>query len=426
MGKETISAQKIIQFIREVNVTRIHLETGILKENEPLLQEIYKLAEEVEAYDAYRNGEDRVFWITAPKGSYQEFVENFQNSFVRYDKTDPEHISTYLDEEKMKAEWPKLFPSDTVWFRLYLARHNDARGLSLNRYQIVNTTEQTYKKRDYSDIFKWILEEEKKVIQMIKEGSYQEYLEKNLPYQHRSGVINQAEYWKFCPEEKESLYKRINFDEFDEFKKWDPAKEDYGLTEITTGDYFKACDVLYDLLGIKEKYPLKIENPTPRDCYKAYSDGRDGGWNRLRLRDIDETSVEIFEKWMEENIHEEHAWEFCFVPSMYLRPVKDNGKYYYSLTFYNMDWTEYGELIHLELELKKRGFPVLKSEWVEDKITGNQLIGIVPMGDEWDFRYARRHNIQTEDFVILPNDASEEFIKKVEWFPIVTVQRGRF
>ncbi len=408
-----LNAFGVYDYIDKINSSGFGADFGMSEENAPLLQRIYDLAKEVVPYDQYRNGTDRAFWLSAPKGTYEEYSVVFKSRFTKsYDLT-----HWYLDKEAMERQWPVMFPRETCWFRLYLAEHEGNRGLSINKHRLIDTTKTIHEKMDMAPLLEWILSEEENAVRMIEDGTYLDYLNENLPYQHRSGVVVQEVFWKYVPQTQEWILENLDMAEFEEFKSWDASK-DIGLKAMTTGDYFRCCDILYELLGLKDKFPLKDKNPSPKYCYKAYSDGRDSGSNCIRFRDLDQESPEEFERWVDAGMYEDHVWEFCQVPLMFLIPKKIKGSWFYYLNIYRLSQGEYGQLIHLELELRKRGFPVLKSLELEKKVLGKQLIKIIPHGDEWDWRYAEKNGIKTEDSDFLPSDAPEELIRKIEWFPL--------
>ena len=78
-----MNAQEIFRYIDKIH-TRIGFaeRIGMLEENWKLFDELYELAATVEPYDKYRDGEDRMFWIRAPRGTYEEFAETFQSHFT--------------------------------------------------------------------------------------------------------------------------------------------------------------------------------------------------------------------------------------------------------------------------------------------------------------------------------------------------------
>ncbi|MBO5342203.1 MAG: hypothetical protein J6A73_05940 [Lachnospiraceae bacterium] len=415
-----MNAQEIFRYIDKIH-TRIGFaeRIGMLEENWKLFDELYELAATVEPYDKYRDGEDRMFWIHAPRGTYEEFAETFQLHFT--ETTIEDYFAGkkgVLNVERMKSQWPVMFPDETCWFKLYLAKHCDVRGLHMEGDWLVDTRDRYKERMDMEPLLQWMIDEVKECIEMIKEGTYGKFLEENLPYKHRSGIVDSQIFWKYVPEDRDHTLRGVDPKEWDEFLAWlDEDELSRGWTEMCAGDYFKACDLLYDELGLKEKFPIIIsDNPTPRDFYIVYSDGRDMGPDGKHLREIDEDSAEVFARWVEKGALEEHAWEICLTPLLILRPEKMKDKYFLSL--YEHHLSEYGSIIHLQLALLRAGFPIRKTQWIADRLMQNQKFGIQPLGDEFAWRYTYENKIELEDYRNLPELPSDELIQAIEWIPL--------
>ena len=117
------------------------------------------------------------------------------------------------------------------------------------------------KKMPYDDeigeLLHFIYEQEKIAYEMIKENTYTEYCEKNVPYGMRTGYSTRGTYWKYFPEKKRYLFGDIDPDEYRELEAW---TEEIAADNMTSGEYFQYASVLYDILGIKEKYPINKGN----------------------------------------------------------------------------------------------------------------------------------------------------------------------
>ncbi|MGN0438430.1 MAG: hypothetical protein ACI4F4_07890 [Lachnospiraceae bacterium] len=406
-----MNAQQIYKIINEINPGVFEIQKGMLDKNKKLLDEIYKLASLIEPWDKYRNGIDRKLWLWTDKGSFEEYAEAFKDHFTYRDEP---------DYQKMKARWTVDFPDDTVWFNLYLAEHEGNRGLFLDGCCIVDTRVY-FASRDRIDMesfLSWILESERKCIEMIKQDTYSNYVSNYLPYIHRSGVVKMSTYWKYVPEDKERIFGRIDPVELDSFLHWDQDK-DIGWESMTKNEYFQICNDLYDLLNLKEKYPIRKkdaqdETMTPKDYYLAYAAAThyDSAHSFLEL---EEDSAEAFDDFVENGYTEHHTWEVCLSPNIHLFPEKRNGKIFISVLC-SVD--EYDLLIHLCLELRKKGYPIIKPIEVEERMSGEQLVAIVPSGDNFNWQYAWEIGVKTSENRSLPKGDCEELIKEISWFPV--------
>ena len=425
-----MNAQEVIAFLKEINGYRQHVHTkvngdvfipriGVLPDNKPLFDEMFALAKVIEPSDWYRGGNDRSFWIWTDKGSYDEFVRNYKDHFTHITLNKYFNVEEgELDYEEMKAGWPLYFPDDKVWFHIYLSDFEGHRTLYIDneRYFASDTLDISREQIDVSPLFNWIIDEERKVIKMIEEGTYTHFLEKNLSYHHRSGYTDMATYWKYVPEQRERLFGKINPLELDEFLAWD-AEKDCGLEQMSSKDYFEICNGLYDLLGLKDKYPVhrKDNGPmTSKEYYMAYAAMYESVKSFLEL---DETSYKAFKNFVENGHTEHHTWEVCLNPNIHLYPELINDRFFISLSFdHKVD--DYDKLIHLCLEMKKKGFPIMKPKKIEERMGGKRLISIQPQKARFDHREASSQRLNIEEHGFLPKGNQDAFVKEIHWFPV--------
>lgn len=413
-----MNAQQIIKMINKINPCGLSPKYRMIPENKVLLDDVYCLAQAIEPCDKYRNGIDRELWLWTDKGSFEEFADTFKSHFTYGTVEQLFYGEGETRYDKMKEKWPIYFPDDTVWFHLYLAEHKGYRGLSLNRKLIMDTSNEDAQVPglDMEPLLKWIIDAEIRCINMIKDGLYSDYIAKNLPYKHRSGVTTLATYWKYVPKDKQRLFGKIDPDELEEFKAWD-KDEDNGWTNMTSNDYFRICDCLYEILDLKSKYPMhKKDAPddilTPKECYMAYA----ANYGTVKpFLELDGDSPEAFDHFVEKEYTEHHTWEVCLVPNIHLYPEKIDGKFYVSFSFDHKD--DYDSLVHLTLEMHKRGMPIIKPDYVLEGMEGKEFIQITPDGDIFDWRYAESEGIKTCEGRFLPMGNCEELIKEIKWFP---------
>lgn len=171
---------------------------------------------------------------------------------------------------------------------------------------------------------------------------------------------------------------------------------------------------------------------TPEECYLAYAANYDSA---KPFKELEGDSPEAFDNFIVNEYTEHHTWEVCLVPNIHLYPKKIDGKYYIDVSLGNKV-NDYERLIHLALELRKRGVPVIKPVHILERKEGGQLAAIVPTSDayniEWvgtaynmgrvgidyDYEYACEHKLRTKESRCLPKVKNEELIKEINWFPI--------
>ncbi len=222
-------------------------------------------------------------------------------------------------------------------------------------------------------------------------------------------------YWKYVPEDKERLFGSIDTDELKQFREWDDL-EDVGWEKMTANDYFRMCESLYDILGLKEKYPLKKkDNPnepfTPKEYFMAYSAAIHYG-PTSELLELEGDSPDAFRDFAAEGFRD-HTWDACEMNRIRLTPILFLDKIYIQ-THFDYEEGDYPLLIHLQLELRKKGYPILKRTGY---MSGKKKISITPYGDDFDWRYVFDNNIKTEGSRSLPRKRCKTLIKRVKWFP---------
>ncbi len=468
-----MNAQKVIKLIKAVNPYGMKLKLGMREENKPLLDKIYSIANQIEPCDKQRNGKDRMLWLWIDKGSYKEYVENFEDSFTYKPLSKIFTVEKgRVDYVKMKKQWHIDFPSDTMWFKLYLAEHEGNRGVYINKNIVIDTKcnfdeTQTI---DMEPFLQWIIECERQCVDMIKDGTYTQYVEKSLPYINKSGVVKMSTYWKYVPDDKQRIFGGINQKELEEFKVWDVAEVE-GWKKMSKSDYYNICDSLYDIIGLKEEYPVKkpdiggadIEtediknadiksedikrvniknadiknediksedikkadikgsnitdyNMTAKNYYRAYA----ANYGTVTaFWKLPENSAEAFEEFVEHGFTEHHTWEVCLTPNIHLYPEKIDGKMYINVSLDSkIDY--YETLLHICLELKKLGYPIVKPVEVEKKMSGEQLVAITPYNNNFDWNYSKKSGIYNliDEQRKLPKAVVSELIEKIQWFPV--------
>lgn len=418
-----MNAQSIITLLDKIKCSRWAARISMPPEISSQLDAIFRLARNVEPCDRYRNGADREFWIWTDRGSYAEYVYTFKDHFTYYvweqsdDCVSGKIAAWKFDYEEARRKWPIYFPDKTVWFKLYLAEHNENRAVLLNRVCLIDTKKDILANVDLKEVLTWILNAVGRCVEMIRNNQYNSFIADQLPYRHRSGVVPMGTYWKYVPEDKERLFGKADPLELEEFLAWDPG-EDPGWTGMTVDDYLNICDCLYDLLNLKVDYPVCRKNSsreplTPLDYYQAYS----AYYSSVKaFLNLDSHSKEAFFEFISRGTADPHTWDVCLVPSIHLCPQIINGKIFLSMIF-DHKFTQYDLLIHLTLEFRKRGIPIVKPKVIEDMLSGELLFEITPYGDHFDWRYAEASGIKITDNRRLPLTSCEELVREIRWFP---------
>ena len=129
-----------------------------------------------------------------------------------------------------------------------------------------------------------------------KDGTYNDWIRKNLTYYMRVGKVTRANYWKAFPEEK-LKYTVIQHER-------DILMQENANTHVpkTAREYYEAVAVCYRAIGLEENECFRFRDSeeehkryggmTPKELYYRYADGRDDD-----LSEVDLDSEEEFGKW---------------------------------------------------------------------------------------------------------------------------------
>ena len=391
---------------------RVHGEEySIDKKSTKLLDKLYALMSEIEPC-----GEDerRTVWIRAERGPVDEYGD----------------YNTMLEDgevsgrEEFEDLWRRDYPDEYYYYKLTTLRYQEWRRVALNGDAVIQINpENSGWEYDVSDFLKWMISEVENVIDLLKKGEYNRYINETLPYKYRTGTITAKEYWKLYPEAEASHFEVLGREECDEFSRLlAEGNEPVGrIQEMTVNKYLEISKLGYDANKL-EGYEPK----TPLEMYERHADGRDGG-----LLKIDPDSPKAFDKWYavpDKWVFENpsHLWEAVAGSSrtrLHLSVRKDDGGYYLTLSQNEFCCPE--EAVRFYIALRKHGIPVYiyDGEKIRKYLSGEGKIGIIPCYDEpWEYFYGGFEDEDVGEFVHLPDEPCDELIGKVEWKPIREVK----
>lgn len=395
-----------------------------------------------------------IFWFSMPAPSAKEYSEAYHEE--------------YITDEEMEEEWRAYYPYDTCWYKVTAVTHQDRGrerfyGVFLNDDYILSVG-------DYNEIsddavsayplIQFLTRKAEEVIQMVREGAYNQMIEKELPFCYRKGMILRKDYYDLFPDKQQELLggltlKELTEDEIREFTKYaertEIADEDL-IPDMTARTFFEACACGYKGCGYMEKEYTRFQDTeeehnrygkiTPRELYSMYADGRDDGLCALPLDD-----EEAFKEWDQEKgpyykFNGHHPFEvrtsFSISHSIHLYPRKkkdfpdpakqapeDRGGFspngwYFMVSCSEPAQTE--EVARWTLALARAHYPVLVRDGKEiaKRLTGDGRVGVMPQGS----RIYSGHNYGTFasdifDTVVLEDEDYEnpDVTGKIEWIP---------
>lgn len=157
------------------------------------------------------------------------------------------------------------------------------------------------------EFVQWLIEGVKECIEMLKSGTYNDFIKENLPPEHRIGKILRKHYWDVWPEARKEFFEDISAEDVAEFIRKASAQGEGSetikerLPSMTANDFFRFCAMGY----AENKY--NGCDKTPKEQYYLHADGRDEG-----LKDLDPDDPEAFHAWLHDYSHGGgHPWEVC-------------------------------------------------------------------------------------------------------------------
>ena len=290
-----------------------------------------------------------------------------------------------------------MYEDEIFWYKVSIHEYKEWRSIQIGegKYILsVDTSSPSAYGIDFTELFSFLRDKLINVKQMLGEGTYNDYLENNIPVKYRRGSILRKDYYDIFPEIRESMLDGLSEYDINRFLDiYDERKDGYEPTlieHISTSEYYDVCSKLY--LSNLEDY-ISASTMTPKEMYLQYADGRDEG-----MRDIPEDSSDAFEKWINDNRNGGgHPWEItrsmslawsihCFVRSGRsllsiddLLAHKEEPKGYY----YELSGKAFGNtrnIVRFFLAVYDMGVPVVLDDMdvIASRLKENDRIGIMP------------------------------------------------
>ena len=372
------------------------------------IKELCKVFSIVEPY----NKDWHSIWVVVPRGNMEDF-STFE------DAKDFMDVETYEEYENL---WKEFYPQSESWFKIGVAEVKDYLCVGINNSIVfeydpsesdLGYDSETDEHFAYPHIDA-IIHSVTNSIELLKNGTYNQYVKNNLPLIHRTGTISGKDFWKGFPNAKENTLEgmsKSDCNEFislmQEFKK--DAEPSDRLDKMTADLFFECCSLGYEIND------YIIDGLTPKEQYKKYADGRDAG-----LLKIDSTSFEEYENWRnDKNRFGGHPWEVMRGGNsthVDFYPCVDDKGYYFML---RGDYRK-KEVAMFYLALHRKGIPVgvINGKQIANAFAGTNRIGIVP--NEVFPRYCHEMfpNEDVIDFVNIYDDEMDLIKDYVTWYEI--------
>jgi len=355
----------------------------------------------------------RRVWLSAERGPIE--------AIGKFEDYQDQEIKTYEDYENM---WLLQYPDERNWYQVVAVQYKGSRAVAINNEAAI-TTDACYENHfpfdvDVKPFMRWLINGCKQVITMLREGTYNDYLEMYLPIKHRTGTILRHDYWQAYPNCKQNDMEDLAEDEINEFLAMmegvEETPEPTGtIKEMTAQLFFDACALGYKANGMADVGMTAVE------LYEKYADGRDEG-----ITEISADSSEVFSDWYHNRkSHGGHPWEVVRGGNsthvdLYVYPVGD--AYFFKVAGDHRR----GEAIRFYLAIRKAGFPVTinHGRQLADALVGTDKIGIVPEGVFPRYCEGRFPEERIIDFMNLGKEDEEKLAEYIKWQPLPEIRLG--
>jgi len=359
--------------------------------------------------DEYRN-----IWITAERGKIEDFGD----------------FNEYLEEGEVNSPedftdlWHCYYPDELKWYNFAITKYKDVFYFYLDSKLTLQFNENESSSETAHDfqtkLTDWLLKITEDVLASIRRNvqDYNDFISINLPHKKRTGRIVRSDFWSVFPEQMEDFQHTITpeiLKILEKIKFQSESKSFRHLTTLTSGDFFRFCEIGYDA----NKYFDDSNKPlTAKEKYAAMADGRDCG-----LKLLPENSIDDFATWFETGRNcGGHPWEICRGGNsthISLYVCHDEKGWYLRLEGSSI--ARVIETIKIAVALYDHKIPFIlgKAEEIHKMADGLDYIGIVP---ETVFpRYCHGYFPDEDkiiDFMNLGTERNTELIAKAFWYPI--------
>lgn len=352
-------------------------------------------------------------WLRSSRGTISDFEKNHSPYEEMLADGDVESFEEYM------AYWNEMFPDEIEWFELNAFEDLDIgyRTVFLGQHQILEQYENRNTDSfscDVSELLEWLIESVQNCISSLENGVYNDVVEKELPFKHRTGTVLRKHYWKEYPDEKRAYFGSFTNEDataFIDCAIGNSEHLDRRIDSMTSGDFFRMCSLGYAANNYTG------QELTPLEQYLKHGDGRDEG-----LRDIDPKSKEAFWAWYHDrNRFGGHPWEVCAGGNsthINLQVMEDSRGLYMMIAGSSL--LRSVEAIKFYLALQRADVPVVmwQADILKARLMGEEKIGIVPHGITPVYCSSLFQEDVIIDFMNLDDDASEEFTKRCNWMPL--------
>ena len=228
------------------------------------------------------NDEAKGIWVTVPRGEITDWSTYKEARDYDGVKSKKEYVELWREYYPFELEWYYVCiienKPDSSWkFRALSVVSRRERCLVVNADLKDGVREETwYKEEPAIELCKLLLPAVKHSMEMLRDGTYNAYVAKNLPYPYKTGVIKRSVVYAAEPEYRDREFEGLKSEQIQQFRSLiNSGVNDElrigRLERMTANDFFRACELGYKAIG------KETEGFSPVQLYLRYSDGRDEG-----------------------------------------------------------------------------------------------------------------------------------------------------
>ncbi len=410
---------------------------------EPLFQALAPLAPLKE------NDEAKAIWLKIPRGDISDYT-----SFEKLKEYG--EVSTY---EEYLEYWSRHYPDEFLWYELVIVESFNKngslrfRGVSVGRTTIISasmegsTTQEKLSEDAAVELCGLLTKAAKEAIQKLRDGTYNDEVQAQLPYWFRTGVIRRNVLWDYDQEQKRYDLTGMTESTMAEFQKLiesgvNDEMKIGRLDRMTANAFYRACAIAYKACG------LRGTGLPPVDQYFLNADGRDEGLsgrgNALEKgTGVDPDDPDAWDQWFFDwHRGGGHPWEIIRggnsthvdlivrhdrnmigwkVRTGEITPEEAEHYpcgFFFEIHGKHRSW----EAVHIYLALSAAGLPVILSDAVEilARFLATDYIGIVPhamIPKYCEGMFPKRFG-RVIDFMHVYEEELEAYGDKIEWLPV--------
>ena len=379
------------------------------KASKKLVDEIIELCMQLQSIPRVYCDDSKYWrvWLKEERGTYSQFIKENRNR----------------REEYTKEAFYERYPNKECWFEFRLiyepARFNylalNSLRIILDEREVENDDSYEY---DLTPVLAWVKNALVSVIEELKQGTYNDRLNRELPYTLRYGVLRRDQYWKVVSEEKKKILGDLTQDDIKEFlniveKEGDEYIPEERIKGMTFNKYFQFAYYGYEAANFTKLGESPVET--------FLAKGEDFGGSVFR--DIDFDSVEAFDGYYENQLgyYGGHPWGMLMGSSrtrIMFHPVYSGDGYYFWLGG-NPTYMIF-EIVRFYLGLKRNNVPVLLSnaraciEYLREE----DLVGVVKETEIPVYCEDRFQGYKVHDFRHFHEDEYPQLKAMIEWLPL--------